>query len=338
LQRTVSMPKELERMIYGFVTTSVVQVADEHGVFSYLIEHGGGSAAQVADAVNVDEDTLERMLLVLVAFGVLHRTQGARYLLPEACRSFLDKQDDRYIGGFIKHLATESAIHVRDLGSFLSRNKGEIPDDARNPFDFTYRSDGSLAAFMDAMWDLSFASSQEIVTMTDLGEVDRLVDIGGASGPFSVAALLAWPRLHAIIFDLPRIEPLAMKRACSHDLEGRLEFVAGNFFSGELPRGDCLAFGYVLSDWPDDTCLELLRKAYRACTAFGRILIMERLFDDDRRGPVSTAVMNLDMHLEMQGRHRSASEYIDLLRATGFTDCEVHRSAGEKHLIVGYKA
>ncbi len=337
LEPATRMPEGLEKAIYGFVTTAIINLADERGAFTYLIEHSEGNAEQIANATGLDEDTLERMLLVLVAFGVLHRTRDAEYQLPEACIPFLDKRHERYLGGFIRHLATDSSEQLRGLGAYLARNRNEGAPGPVKSFEYAYRDEDSLAAFVDAMWDLSFAGSQELAAMADLDGVDSLVDVGGASGSFSVAALLAWPGLHSVIFDLPRIGPMAEARARSYALESRLKFVPGDFFSGELPRGDCLAFGYVLSDWPDDTCLELLRKAYRACAAPGRVLIMERLFDDDRRGPVSAAVMNLVMHLEMQGRHRCAAEYVGLLRATGFTDCKVHRAVGDKHLIVGYK-
>ena len=81
----------------------------------------------------------------------------------------------------------------------------------------------------------------------------------------------------------------------------------------------------------------VLRKAYQACRPGGRVLIMERLFDDDRRGPLATAVMNLEMHVETQGRHRTAAEYTDLLAEAGFDTAAVRRSSREKHLVTGHK-
>src|SRR5690606_13968335 len=50
-----------------------------------------------------------------------------------------------------------------------------------------------------------------------------------------------------------------------------------------------------------------------------------------------TAMLNLTMLLEMYGTLRSAADYHDWLRQTGFSDIKVIRSAGEKHMIVGKK-
>ena len=44
--------------------------------------------------------------------------------------------------------------------------------------------------------------------------------------------------------------------------------------------------------------------------------------------------MNLSMHVETQGRHRSAREYAELLESAGFAACEVRRSDEDKHLVM----
>jgi hypothetical protein len=114
-----------------------------------------------------------------------------------------------------------------------------------------------------------------------------------------------------------------------------LRFTGGDFFQDSLPEGDCIAFGYILSDWDDETCEMLLRKAHDACLPGGRVLVMDRLFDADRKGPLSTAVMNLSMYFETEGRHRTPAEYLSLLERAGFTECTVHRSTADKHVTVG---
>jgi hypothetical protein len=88
--------------------------------------------------------------------------------------------------------------------------------------------------------------------------------------------------LHATVFDLPAIEPHLHRSAQRHDLTNRLTFVASDFFRDELPPADVLAFGYVMSNWPDAECRALLAKAARSCAPGGKVLIMDRLFDPAR--------------------------------------------------------
>jgi hypothetical protein len=331
------LPSDLERAVYGVVSTPVLHVADRHGVFSQLIEHGESTSAAMAAALGVDEKTLERVLLVLTAFGVVRKAPDERYSLPAEVRPFLDRRDPRYIGGFVEHLVKETSTQIDRLDSYLRDGKAAVDRDLPSPFETIYRDDTTTRTFLQAMWDLSFAPSQEIAALAGLDDVTRLIDVGGATGPFATAALLHSPTLRATVFDLPQVEPYLLESAREHGLADRLDFTAGDFFADEIPEGDCVAFGYVLSDWTDETCAVLLEKAFRACTPPGRVLIMERLFDDTRTGPLSTSVMNLTMHVETQGRHRTAEEYRSLLEAAGFANCEVHRTDGEKHLIIGHR-
>jgi hypothetical protein len=331
------LPSDLERAVYGAVSTPVLHAADRHGVFSHLIDHGDSTATAMAAALGVEEETLERILLVLAAFGVVRKTPDERYSLPAEVRPYLDRTDARYIGGFVEHLATETATRMSRLDSYLRHGKAAVDRDLPSPFETIYRDDTTTRAFLRAMWDLSYAPSQEIAALAGLDDVTRLVDVGGATGPFATAALLRSPALRATVFDLPKVGPYLLESAREHGLADRLDFAAGDFFTGEIPAGDCIAFGYVLSDWTDASCAALLDKAFRACTPPGRVLVMERLFDDTRTGPLSTSVMNLTMHVETEGRHRTAAEYISLLEGAGFTNCEVRRTRGEKHLVIGHR-
>jgi len=79
-----------------------------------------------------------------------------------------------------------------------------------------------------------------------MAHFNRLVDVGGCSGSFSVAALSRYPHMQGVVFDLPKLEPFLQSRAREFGLEARLSFKPGNFFSDPLPKGDLYALGYIL--------------------------------------------------------------------------------------------
>jgi hypothetical protein len=330
-----SMPPSLATAIYGFPVTAAAHLADRHGITGFLVEQGPASAKSIAAALTLDEDTTDRIMLVLAAAGVASVTGESEFALAPDAIPFLAAGSRYYIGGFLRHLAVGSSAQLSQLEQYLLRGKKAADAKAAPAFDRMYRTGEAVRAFLDAMWDLNFGISHDLVGLAGLDGARRLVDVGGGQGPFSVAALQAHPGLRAVIFDLPQVADLAIERALEHGLAGRLDFAAGDALADDLPSGDCLCFANVLSDWPDDRCLDLLRKARLACGEPGRVLIVERLFHDRRDGPLSTASMNLLMHLEMNGRHRSALEYVSLLQDAGFSRCEVRRSSGDRHLVTG---
>ena len=332
------IPTALENAIYGLVSTPALHLADKHGIFRHLIDDGPADSATLADRLGVDQDTTQRLLLVLVAFRILRIGTDGTFSVPADVSPYLDRRDERHVNDFVEHLIVHTPTRLPRLDTFMTQGKTAADAAQPGPFETFYRDEQATRAFVEAMWNLSYAASHELAALADLRDGELLVDVGGASGPFAIAALLHRPSLRAVVFDLPPVEPSLREAGRAHGVADRLDFVPGDFFRDDLPEGDCIAFGYVLSDWTDETCLGLLRKAYRACCPGGRVLIMERLFDDDRRGPLATAVMNLEMHVETQGRHRTAAEYTDLLAQAGFDTPAVRRSSREKHLVTGHKA
>ncbi|GAA2618270.1 methyltransferase [Streptomyces axinellae] len=331
------LPGNLEKTLFGAIATPALHLADRHHVFSHLAADGPSRAQDIAKELSIDEDTLERVLLVLTAFEVLQRTPTGHYSLPATMRPFLDPDDEQYIGGFITHLVEETTSRTPRLDAYLRHGKDSEENREPQPFASLYRNEETTRSFLKAMWDLSFAPSRELAALVGLDDTLHLVDVGGASGPFAIAALHTSPTLRATVFDLPQVQPYLDETRTAYGLGDRLTFTPGDFFTDDFPQGDCIAFGYILSDWPDHDCLRLLRKAHHACQDHGRVLVMDRLFDNLRQGPLATSAMNLTMHLETQGRHRTADEFTDLLEKAGFPYCETYHSSGEKHAIIGYK-
>ncbi|MER6031531.1 methyltransferase [Streptomyces sp. NPDC001851] len=329
-------PGTLDSVVYGLFSTHALHLADRHGVLTHLIEGGPASAADTAAALGIDAETLERLLLVLAAVSVVQRDPDGRYRVAEETVPFLDSRDPRYIGGFVDHLVTNTTGQLRRLHDYLQHGKESVDAGLPSPFETIYRDEAATGAFLEAMWQLSFEPSKELAGLAELAGVRRLVDVGGASGAFAVAALSRYPGLNVTVFDLPQVGPHLERTRRTRGLGDRLRFTAGDFFRDPLPPADCVSFGYILSDWDDRFCLELLRKAYQACANGGRVLVMERLFDEDG-GPLPTAAMNLSMHVETRGRHRTAAEYTALLEAAGFTGCVTRRSSWDKHLVIGGK-
>jgi hypothetical protein len=332
-----TLPVALERSVYGLITTPVLQLTLEHGILDRLLADGPLRSSSVAERIGADPDTVERLLLVLTAFEILRRDADGSFHVPTEIAPFVDRDSSSYIGGFVNHLVTGTPARLTRLAEYLTQGKQAADAGRSAPYDEFYRDEQSTQDFMDAMWDLSYGVSHALAALAGLDGHRRLVDVGGANGPFAVAALRQAPQLTAVVFDLAQVGPHLERTRAAQGLTDRLSFEAGDFFHDDLPTGDLIALGYVMSNWPDRECSELLRKAHAACAPGGRVLIMERLFNDGRDGPIATAVMNLEMQVETRGRHRTPAEYFELLTDAGFVEPQVRRSTRDKHLITGRK-
>ncbi|MFI6299882.1 methyltransferase [Nonomuraea sp. NPDC050790] len=212
----------METAVYGLVATPALHLAIRHDLSGHLLDHGPSTAAQVAAARRLDADAVERVLLVLAAFGLLTRDAAGRFLVVPDARPYLTKGGPDYVGGFVEHLMTETLARLPALDDHLREGRK-----AAGAYAGFYRDERATRDFVSAMWGLSFGVSHELAELLDLSGHRRLVDVGGANGPFSVAALRRAPALTATVFDLEQVRPPLEESRRRHGLESRLDFTAG---------------------------------------------------------------------------------------------------------------
>jgi acetylserotonin N-methyltransferase len=171
----------------------------------------------------------------------------------------------------------------------------------------------------------------------DLGRFRRLVDLGGATGHLAVAACLRYPAMTGVVFDLPGVLPLARELIEDSDVSGRIELVAGDFFSDPLPEADLFALGRIVHDWTEEKIRRLLRTVYDRLPAGGGVLIAEKLLDADRSGPSWAVFQSLNMLICTEGKERTLEEYSALLREAGFSQVDGRRTDSPLDAVLAVK-
>jgi ubiquinone/menaquinone biosynthesis C-methylase UbiE len=331
------LPTSVETAVYGVLATPALHLAITYGMVDSLLLDGPADSSMLAERLGLDADATERILLTLTAFQIMLRKPDGTFAVRTEAAPFLDPRSTAHIGGFVNHLMTETIPRLASFDGLIVQGKEAFESGLPTAYQIFYRDENSTREFMQAMWDLSYGASQELAGLAEVHAHRRLIDVGGANGPFAVAALQHAPDLHAVVFDLPQVRPHLERARDEHGLRDRLAFVAGDFFSDDFPEGDLISLGYVMSNWPDEECQQILRKSYRACAPGGRVVIMDRLFDEEKNGPVATAVMNMVMLLETRGGHRTPAEFAALLTAAGFQNPVIRHGGGDKHLVIAEK-
>jgi hypothetical protein len=342
----MKMPEQLEKMMFGFVESQTLFVANEIKLFDYLAENGPSDCHKIAQALGLPASSLERLLICAVCIKLLQKN-GNNYNVTSESQPFLSRKSPNYCGGKFKHYWQTSYKIFEHLLSAVKEDKPQWSKLAKNEaadeaLDAVYRhaiysDEKSTKEFLETMWASGYNDSIELCQQFSLADYTKLIDLGGATGSFAIAALQNNEKLRAEIFDFLQVKPYAEAKFREYDMHNRVVFTIGDMFKDALPKGDVYAIGYVLSDWPEELCLSLIQKVYNALPANGLLIILEKFFNEDKTGPYLTAMLNITMLLEMHGKHRSISEYQRWLQNTGFTDFQVVRSSGEKHMIIGKK-
>ncbi|MCK7477604.1 MAG: hypothetical protein M0C28_09095 [Candidatus Moduliflexus flocculans] len=162
------------------------------------------------------------------------------------------------------------------------------------------------------------------------------MDLGGASGSWTLAWLKAEPTSRAIIFDLPHVIPMARERFAASPFTARVELRAGDFNTDDLPKGADLAWvSAIIHQNSPDQNRALYRRVATALEHNGWIYIRDIIMESSRTAPVAGALFAVNMLSGTEGGNcYSLAEIQEDLQSAGFTDVELVRRDEGMHSIV----
>ncbi|MGA8163507.1 MAG: methyltransferase [Waddliaceae bacterium] len=337
----IEIPEVIERSTFGFMVSHVLFTTQKLGIFDILSKAGSQTSDKLSKECNVPKDSLERLLIAAVSANFLEYKNN-KFDIKTELQPFFKSGGLSHCRERFTHYETATIKLFQFLEDAIRENDQQWSkiDSNFNPdqiFDSIFRDSKSTKSFLENMWALGYQDSIDLCQQFSLKNFNHLVDLGGATGSFTVPALIENQGLTATIFDNESVKDCLCKKRDEYNLSGRLNFVSGDFFKDELPDADLFSLGYILSDWKKEEGTYLLNKIYKKLPNGGALLILEKIFDDDMRGPFTTAMMNLNMLLETYGKHRSFEEYKNWLYNIGFQSFQFVRSGGEKHMIVARK-
>lgn len=302
---------DLQEMVTGFRASAALSVAAELGVSDALAGERL-TVAELATAVEADEETLGRLLRALVAIGVYAEQDGTysntamgerlRSDVPGTLRPLARMQQDPAIWSAWGHLA-----HSVRTGENAFENLHGVDVWAHRQKRPEYN-----AIFNDNMTALSWYVGESVAAAYDFSGVSKVVDVGGGQGILLDAVLNQHEHLQGVLFDLPHV---VAKEPRSEAVASRWSAVTGSFFDA-VPPADAYLIKSILHDWPDDRCVEILRTCAAALNPGGVVLVVELVLD--RPGhEVVAAFSDLNMLVLLGGRERNQAQYAALFAAAG---------------------
>ena len=309
-----------------------IVAAEEAGIFSALAD-APATAPELAARLGFDERATHITLRLLSSLRLLVLRED-RYHLGDEARIYLVKGSRWYWAPMASVAVSEwhrdrllQKLRQRDSdqaagpeGTPLVSTEGRAADDWAAGHVSLQRA-REIAARMHAH---SLPAAVGVARHYDFRGVTRLLDVGGGSGCFMVAAAQAHPHLRCTVLELPAMCEVARGYIEAGGVADRVDTAAVDMFRQPWPRGyDALFFSNIWHDWNVRTCQWLAARAFEALPPGGRVLVHEMLLDDDGAGPVTAASFSMLMLLATQGQQFTPGELEDILEGAGFARIEV---------------
>jgi SAM-dependent methyltransferase len=275
----------------SFMISRVILTAAELDFFTRLDEQPC-TASELTGEKGLDLRATTRVLDCLVARGFLEKKDRVYKCTEKG--SVYSARHPQSILPMVLH-----TNHLWDIWSELTDVVKKGADSGRQGIQL---DDENWKSFIGAMHVSGRKLAQKIAAEYDASWCKRLLDIGGASGTYTIEFLRANPSMTAVLFDLENVIPMAKEKMVEEQMADRVALFAGDFYRDDLPKGCDLAllFAVIHQNSPEKN-LELYIKIYRALEPGGKVLIRDHIMDESRTKPAAGAVFAINMLVNRHG-------------------------------------
>jgi ubiquinone/menaquinone biosynthesis C-methylase UbiE len=274
--------RELSRIAYGFMASKALFATLNLGLFDRL--SGGAKPLHVlADETGVAPKRLLTLITACVSLGLLEQ-RGDGYANAPASETYLVRTAPAYFGDYyrfqIDRQVYPAFVHLDAALQGAHREFYGLMENVRE-----------AESFSRAQHSGSLGPAHVLARLVDLAGREKLLDVGGGTGAFSITLCRRYPALRATVIDFPAVRDLSERLVEAAGLESRVAFLPGDALETEWPRDqDVILMSYVLSAVAEPMSAELLARAFRSLKDGGLLIVHDFMVEDDRRGPPSAAL------------------------------------------------
>ena len=261
------VPTPLGDTIVAMTLARTIMVATRLGIFEVLAK-GEGTVCEVAARCGLDQHATEALLFALAGAGYV-RSKGTHYMLAPVASKWLLK-------------SSRQSLYDYMLFNFLNWNWDERFEDflrTGKPVHIHQEmSSDEWQIYQRAMRSLANFSAFEVARRMPVPRgVQKMLDIGGSHGYYSVMLCRRHPGLHSIVFDLPEAVVHAARMLAQEGMGERIVHRSGNALTDNLGNEeyDLIFIGNLLHHFDEKANRDLVKRSAQALRPGGYLVIEE---------------------------------------------------------------
>lgn len=308
-------PQQIIEHLWGARAAQALVAGVELELFTH-IHNGKSTAKELARAAKSSPRGTERLLDALVGIGYLNKKNDSYNLEPVA-EQFLVKGKASYMGGFV----FETKLTWPGWGQLTEVIKTGRPISA---VDTESGGREFFPQLVEAIFPMSYGAARETVAAIPekiRKRIGTILDVAAGSAAWSLPFAQAIPDVRVTVLDYKEVTPVARRFAEQFGVADRYDYIEGNLREIDFGRNryDMIILGHIIHSEGEKWGKKLIKKAHRALTDDGLLLIAEMIPNDTRTGPPLPLLFGLNMiaHTEA-GDVFTMKQYREWLKDAGF--------------------
>ena len=283
----------LQNLSYGHKQSGTFRAAIELDLFT-KISHGASSIPEIATGLGLSALNAERLVVACTAMGLLEK-DGADYRNAPDVERFLVKGKVTYIGPWLLFNGWDFE-RWKDLAGIL---RSDSPPKVLGLYESL--TDDMARVYHEATYTVGLGAGMLFARDVDLSRRSLILDLGGGSGAYCIAAIQKYPHMKAIVLDFEPVCKVTREFISQWGMQEQISTHPGDFTRDPLPRGaDVMIMASNLPQYNKKVLERVLQKAYEALVPGG------------------------EFHVVGEGRAHSEEEVIGYLEKAGFVEAQVH--------------
>jgi ubiquinone/menaquinone biosynthesis C-methylase UbiE len=322
------------KMVAGLWLSRAIYIAAHLGL-SDLIKDGPRTAAELALATDTHAPSLYRVLRGLASEGIFVEDENGRFHSTPLAATLQSDIPGSMRATAISELGGEHLDGWRNV--MHSVKTGDIAFDnhfGKSVWEYYAENPEDSRIFNQSMTSISEWVNDAVTTAYDFSGFEKIVDIGGGHGSLLAAVLSVSPEAKGILFDRSDVVEGAGNVIEAKGVQDRCEAVAGDFFSSVPEGADAYMMKFIIHDWNDEQCVQILRNCRQAMNPGGKLLVIEMVIPTGNENHIGK-LFDLNMLVMTGGRERTEEDFRTLYQKAGFRLTRVVRTESPFCIIEG---
>lgn len=283
-----------------------------------LVEDGPKSAEELAVIIGAKPRPLYRLMRATAAAGVLSEGPDGKFSqtpLSAVLRTDA-KPSLRYWATFITE---EWQMRCWAQLEHCVRTGGQAPDlvYGKPAFEYMQANPALADIFNRSMTALSTIESPAVAEAYDFVGIESIVDVAGGHGLMLATVLQAHPHMRGTLYDQAHVIEGAKSGPLSPVMD-RCTLASGDMFESVPAGADAYMMKYIIHDWPDETCVKILRACRAGVNPGGKLLVVDAVIKPGNEMDPAK-YMDIEMLLFPGGHERTETQFRELLAAAGWS-------------------
>ncbi|MEE2645354.1 MAG: methyltransferase [Myxococcota bacterium] len=322
-------PSPLIQLATAYWGSATLLAAVRLKIFDALAR-GPRSSEALAGELGADPIAMDTLLTALTSLELIERGAEGFQNLPLAA-SFLVSGQPSSLG--------EALLYNGDVYPLWGQLDEVIQrgDSARDPEAYLGEDTQKTRHFVYGMHRRALGVGRAVAATIRLDGTKRLADIGGGPGTYSALLCKKTEGLSADVLDLPGVVAVSAEIISEMGLSERVHCRSFDYYRDQLDRDryDAALISGVLHREQPAQVKKIFADVAAALPTGARLYISDVMLNDDRSGPLFSAMFALNMRvLSHDGRCHSVAEQRAWLEEVGFRVHEVYQLPAPIHYTV----